>query len=90
MKPLSKGPLQEDRVLRVTIADSCPSMECVTKGIGSIGWDQWPLILTGILAVFVGVMIGKRFLHKVAMTTVQTFTGVLLLGIALALGAGIV
>lgn len=51
---------------------------------------EWPLIVAGIIAAFVGVLIGKRFLHKITMTTVQTLTGVLLLGIALALGSGII
>jgi hypothetical protein len=35
------------------------------------------------------VIIGKRSLHKLTMTTVQTLTGVLLLGIALAPGWGL-
>ena len=51
---------------------------------------QWPLIATGIAAAFAGVLVGKRFLHKVTMESVQVLTGVLLLGIALALGAGLV
>jgi hypothetical protein len=55
-----------------------------------IGKEQAPLIVTGILAAFAGVMLGKRFLGKITMKTVQTITGVLLLGIALALGAGLV
>ena len=55
-----------------------------------IGIDLWTLILAGILSAFAGVMIGKRFLHKITMKTVQTLTGILLLGIALALGSGIV
>jgi len=55
-----------------------------------IGAIQWPLILAGIGAAFVGVLFGKRFLHKVTMKAVQTLTGILLLGIALALGAGII
>jgi uncharacterized membrane protein YfcA len=55
-----------------------------------LGADQMPLIAIGIIAAFAGVIIGKRFLHKITMKTVQTVTGVLLLGIALALGAGIV
>lgn len=54
------------------------------------GPDQWPLIVTGILAAFTGVMIGKRFLHRVTMRTVQTLTGIFLTGVALALGSGIV
>ncbi len=57
---------------------------------GPIGPDQWPLIIAGSLAAFAGVMIGKRFLHKVTMKTIQTLTGSLLLGIALALGSGMI
>ncbi len=52
--------------------------------------DQWALIVTGIFSALAGVMIGKNFLHKVTMSTVQTLTGILLLGISLALGSGIV
>jgi len=57
---------------------------------GQAGTIPWPLVLTGILAAFAGVMIGRRFLHKVTMKAVQILTGVFLLGIALALGAGII
>ncbi|MBU2503403.1 TSUP family transporter [bacterium] len=55
-----------------------------------IGAEQWPLITTGIAAAFCGVLIGTRFLHKVTMRTVQTLTGVLLLGIAVVIGAGVI
>ncbi len=55
-----------------------------------IGASQWPLILAGTLAAFAGVLLGKRFLRKITMKTVRSLTGVLLLGIALALGAGVV
>jgi len=61
----------------------------LAKTTSPIGPDQWPLILTGTLAAFVGVMISKRFLHKITMKMVQTLTGALLLAIALALGSGI-
>ena len=44
----------------------------------------------GIVFAFADVLTGKRYLHKVTMKTVQTVTGVLLLRIALALGARIV
>lgn len=57
---------------------------------GPFAAGRWPLILTGILSAFAGVMIGRRFLHKITMKTVQVLTGVLLLGISLALGSGIV
>jgi len=55
-----------------------------------IAAGQWPLILTGVAAAFAGVVLGKRFLHRVTMTTVRTLTGVLLLVIAFALGSGLI
>lgn len=58
-------------------------------GAGSpLGAEQWPLVLTGTLAAFLGVMVGKRFLHKVTMKSVQNLTGTLLLLIAIALITG--
>jgi uncharacterized membrane protein YfcA len=51
---------------------------------------QWPLILSGIFAAFAGVMIGKRWMHKVTMEAVKWVTGLLLLVIAFLLGAGII
>jgi putative Ca2+/H+ antiporter (TMEM165/GDT1 family) len=48
------------------------------------------LVLAGILAVFTGVLIGKRYLHKVTTHLVQTLTGVMLLLIALLLGSGLI
>lgn len=52
--------------------------------------QQWPLVLTGIAAAFCGVVVGKRFLHKITMKTVQNLTGILLLVIALGLGSGLI
>ncbi len=52
--------------------------------------NQVPLILVAVFGAFIGVVFGKRFLHKITMRTVQTLTGILLLLIALALGAGII
>ncbi len=49
-----------------------------------------PLVLTGIAAAFCGVVFGKKLVSKVTMRTVQTLTGVMLLGIALALGTGLI
>lgn len=60
------------------------------KTAAPLGADQWSLILGGILSAFAGVMVAKRYLHKITMNTVQTLTGVFLFGIALALGSGIV
>ncbi len=52
--------------------------------------QQWPLILAAVLCAFMGVLLGKRYLHKITMKSVQTLTGVLLTGIALALASGII
>lgn len=52
--------------------------------------EEWPLILAGIVAAFAGVMLGKRYVRQIRMHTIQTLTGILLLLIAGALGAGVV
>jgi uncharacterized membrane protein YfcA len=62
----------------------------MTTGSSPLGADQWPLIVTGMLAAFLGVFVGKRYVHKVTMKAVQTLTGVLLLLIAFGLGSGII
>jgi hypothetical protein len=56
----------------------------------AFGPEQWRLIAAGSGAAFAGVVIGKRFLHKITMVTIQKLTGILLLGIAAALGLGLV
>lgn len=52
--------------------------------------DVWPLIATGIVAAFIGVRLGKRYLDKVTMSGIQNLTGALLLVIAILLGSGII
>ena len=42
-------------------------------------FEGWPLVITGAISAFAGVLIGKRYLQKVTMTSVQTLVGVLLL-----------
>jgi uncharacterized membrane protein YfcA len=49
----------------------------------------WPLVITGSLAAFAGVMTGKRYLHKVKMKSVQILVGVLLFGVGVALILGV-
>jgi len=53
------------------------------------GFGGWPLVLTGAVSAFCGVLLGKRYLHKVAMTGVQTLVGLLLFGVGLALVTGL-
>lgn len=52
--------------------------------------DVGRLVLTGILAAFTGVILARRFIEKVTMRGVQTLTGIMVLGIAIALAAGLV
>jgi uncharacterized membrane protein YfcA len=51
--------------------------------------SAWPLVITGSLAAFAGVLLGKRYLHKVTMRSVQTLVGALLFGVGLALLLGL-
>jgi len=60
------------------------------RQISPIGPGQWPLVLSGTFAAFVGVVFGKRFLHKITMKTIQSLTGAFLLIVALGLGGGLV
>jgi uncharacterized membrane protein YfcA len=53
------------------------------------GFAGWPLVITGSLAAFAGVMTGKRYLHKVTMKSVQTLVGILLFAVGLALILGV-
>ncbi len=52
-------------------------------------FNGWALVVTGAISAFCGVMLGKKFLHKVRMTSVQTLVGILLFGVGLALMTGI-
>jgi uncharacterized membrane protein YfcA len=51
-------------------------------------FSGWPLVITGSVSAFTGVLIGKRYLQKVTMTSIQTLVGVLLFGVGLALVTG--
>lgn len=58
------------------------------------GWhvsefSGWSLVMTGAVSAFCGVLLGKRFLHKVTMTSIQTLVGILLFGVGLALVVGL-
>lgn len=52
-------------------------------------FNAWPLVITGAVSAFCGVLLGKRFLHKVTMTSVQTLVGILLFGVGVALVIGV-
>ena len=73
-------------VARLTVYAGAISSVQSEHGLGS---SEWPLIATGVVAAFAGVMIGKGMLEKVTMKFIQTLVGVLLMAIALALGSGV-
>ena len=49
----------------------------------------WPLVVSGALAAFAGVLVGRRYLHKVTMHSVRTLVALLLFGVGLALLTGL-
>ena len=61
-----------------------------TVGAGLAGSGAWPLIATGALSAFTGVLIGRRYLHKVTMRSVQILVGAFLLGVGAALVLGLI
>ncbi len=52
-------------------------------------FSGWPLVMTGAISAFCGVLLGKRFLHKVTMTSIQTLVGILLFAVGIALVTGV-
>jgi uncharacterized protein len=56
---------------------------------GAIG-GAWPLLTAACLSAFAGAVIGKRLLGKVTIRTVQRIVAVMMLLIAIALGAGLI
>jgi uncharacterized membrane protein YfcA len=51
-------------------------------------FHEWPLLMTAAIAAFCGVLTGKRFLHKVTISSVQTLVGILLFAVGAALVSG--
>lgn len=47
------------------------------------------MIITAVLAAFLGVVIGMKFLNKVTMTVIQYITGILLMLVGLIMAAGL-
>lgn len=53
-------------------------------------WRPGPLVITGCLAAFAGVIVGKRLLEKVTMTGVRRLTGAMLLIVGAGLASGLI
>lgn len=49
----------------------------------------WPLVISGALAAFAGVLAGKRYLHAVTMRSVRALIALLLFGVGVALLTGL-
>jgi uncharacterized membrane protein YfcA len=71
---------------RITVYASVVALAGGTAG----EFAGWPLVATGAVSAFCGVLLGKRFLHKVTMAGVQTLVGILLFGVGLALMLGLI
>jgi hypothetical protein len=52
--------------------------------------EQWPLLLLATLSAFAGAYLGTRYLKKTTMAVVQSITAVMIIGIAVLLGAGVI
>ena len=61
----------------------------LSVGGAAADFAGWPLVITGALAAFAGVLVGKRYLHKVTMKSVRTLVAVLLFGVGVALLSGL-
>jgi len=62
----------------------------VSAGIAVDRFSGWPLVISGAGAAFCGVLVGKRFLHKVTMQAVRTLVAILLFGVGAALLFGLI
>lgn len=61
----------------------------VVSGVAAAEFSSWPLVITGAAAAFCGVLVGKRFLHKVTMKSVRMLVAILLFGVGVALLLGL-
>ena len=53
------------------------------------GLNGWGLVVTGAVSAFAGVMVGRRYLQKVTMTSIRSLVGVLLFAVGAALITGL-
>lgn len=54
------------------------------------GFGGWSLVITAILAAFAGVLVGKRFIKKVTIRSIQILAGSLMVLVAFGLGSGLI
>jgi uncharacterized membrane protein YfcA len=58
-------------------------------GMATDDFTAWPMVIAGASAAFCGVLLGKRYLHKVTMHSVRTLVAALLFGVGAALLLGL-
>ena len=51
--------------------------------------QEWPVLALATVAAFAGAYLGARYLHKMMLSAVRTFTAIMIISIALLLGTGI-
>ncbi|MCG3197044.1 MAG: hypothetical protein GHCLOJNM_01527 [bacterium] len=61
-----------------------------SDGVGPIHADGWNLVLAAVVGSSCGILLARHFLAAITMQTVRALTGFLLLGIAAALGTGVI
>jgi uncharacterized membrane protein YfcA len=52
--------------------------------------DQWPLVTAATLSAITGAFLGNKLLKKITLTQVKIIVAVMLIGVSIALGAGVI
>ncbi len=61
-----------------------------TQSIGSDNSPGWLLVGISVLAAFLGLLISRRFIPKVTISSIRLLTGALLLLVAVLMGTGLI
>lgn len=72
------------------VVDLARIITYAAQGTLRLDGDAVPLAVTGVVAASVGTLIGNRLLRSVTIRGVQIIVGVLLVAVAVALGAGLI
>ncbi len=61
------------------------------SGISTSGvLDEWPIVLAATCSAILGAFLGNKLLKKITLKSIQTLVAVMLIGLSIALGAGII
>lgn len=61
-----------------------------TRFLASDGMERWEVVAAAVVSAFIGAYAGNLLLKKITLAFIQKVVGILLFGIAVALGAGII